>query len=57
MRELQVSAEGKAQQFLMDSTGNTVSSVASVWQQNSRLFMGNLDGDYVSYYDLPTTGQ
>lgn len=53
MHWLQVSAEGEVQDFLMDSTGNTVSLIPSVVQKGSRLYMGQLAHSYIAYLDLP----
>ena len=36
----QVSAAGQVEDFLMDSTGQHVSTMASVTQKGSRLYMG-----------------
>lgn len=49
----QVSAAGQVQDFLMDSTGQHVSTIASVAQKGSRLYMGSLAQSYVAYLDLP----
>jgi hypothetical protein len=49
----QVSVAGEVQDFLMDSTGQHVSTVASVVQKGSRLYMGQLSHSYIAYLDLP----
>lgn len=52
----QVSAAGQVQDFLMDSTGQHVSTIASVTQKGSRLYMGSLAQSYIAYLDLPELG-
>eukprot|EP01060_Flectonema_neradi_P012286 TRINITY_DN19157_c0_g1_i1.p1 TRINITY_DN19157_c0_g1~~TRINITY_DN19157_c0_g1_i1.p1 ORF type:complete len:408 (+),score=65.71 TRINITY_DN19157_c0_g1_i1:72-1226(+) len=37
---------------LMDPTGEKVASVSSAVEYKDRLFVGNLNGDYISYVDL-----
>lgn len=53
----QISATGEPQQLLMDRDGSVVSSIASVVQRGSRLYMGTLSENYVSYIDLPEISQ
>lgn len=38
--------------FLMDPTGEHVASVSAAVEHDGCLFMGNLNGDFVSYIDL-----
>lgn len=52
---VEVSAEGEALQALYDSEGLHVRSVSAVTESGSRLFFGNLAGDYVSYIEKPRT--
>jgi hypothetical protein len=48
----QVSGDGQVLDFLMDPTGEHVSSISAAVEHEGCLFMGNLAGDYVSYVDL-----
>jgi sugar lactone lactonase YvrE len=50
---VKVSAAGQVLDFLMDSTGQHVSTIASVTQKGSRLYMGSLAQSYIAYLDLP----
>ena len=48
---VQVSEEGKVLRVLMDHKGEHVSSVSAVVETDNQLFLGNLNGDYVSVLD------
>eukprot|EP00884_Botryococcus_braunii_P013679 jgi/Botrbrau1/22311/Bobra.0138s0061.1 len=49
---IKVSPEGEVLKVLMDADGSRVRSISAVTEHKGRLFLGNLDGNYVSYYDL-----
>lgn len=49
---LKISGEGEVVQKLMDPEGGFISSVASVYEHDGHLFLGNLEGDYISAFDL-----
>lgn len=53
---LKVSASGEPQQFFMDPEGRIAGSVASAVQHGSRLYLGNLNGNYLSTLDLKFFG-
>lgn len=48
----QVSGEGAVLDFLMDPTGEHVSTVSAAVEHEGCLFLGNLNGNYVSYVDV-----
>lgn len=56
---LQVNGDGQVTEFLVDMTGQAVSTISAVSEERpgpgsgTRLFLGNLVGAYVSYIDLP----
>eukprot|EP01059_Diplonema_ambulator_P028741 TRINITY_DN47655_c0_g1_i1.p1 TRINITY_DN47655_c0_g1~~TRINITY_DN47655_c0_g1_i1.p1 ORF type:complete len:407 (+),score=98.35 TRINITY_DN47655_c0_g1_i1:149-1222(+) len=49
---VKITPTGEVLDTYMDPTGEVVSSVSSVTEHNNRLYIGNLMGDYVSYYQL-----
>ena len=49
---IEIAADGAVLQSLGDPKGETVYSVSSATQVGKRLYLGNLNGDFVSYYDL-----
>eukprot|EP00659_Diplonema_papillatum_P013050 gene13050-20128_t len=50
---IKVSPTGDVVETLMSESGDTVSSISSVLDTTSRLYFGNLNGDYISYYSRP----
>lgn len=55
----QVNSDGQIVEFLVDTTGRSVSTISAVSEEfagpgpGTRLILGNLVGSYVSYIDLP----
>lgn len=51
---MQISANGEPLQALYDMDGSHISAVSAVTEHDSRLFFGNLAGDYVSFIERPS---
>ena len=49
---LKISPSGEILDVLMDPNGEAASTVSAVTEHGGQLFMGNLQGDYVSAYRL-----
>lgn len=48
----QVSGAGQVQGFYTDIAGRVIASVSSADEHDGKLWMGNLQGDYVSFIEL-----
>ena len=48
MAVLQVSEEGKVLRMLMDADGRHVASTSAIMETDSQIFIGNLNGGYIS---------
>ena len=49
----QIDGDGAVLDFLLDAAGDVVSSVSAVHEHPpGRLWLGNLNGDFVSYVDV-----